>query len=129
MINSGIYIVRLLNDEPMPVTRDSRYVGTCARVNRENVKIGKTNDFKTRKRNYYADFDEENVIFEELYRIQDTKTAERLIKRKLRPYQKLSPKGARLEWLERISHSEAKVLIEEVIQTSNLDYEKYYTTP
>ena len=127
MNNSGIYIVQLLNDEPMPVTRDSRYVDICARVNRENLKIGKAMDFEIRKKNYYADFDEENVIFEELYKIEDIKTAERLINRKLKPFQKLSPKGGRLEWLEGISYCEVKALIAEVMETSNLDYEEYPT--
>jgi hypothetical protein len=48
-----------------------------------------------------------------------------LIKKKLKPFQKLSPKGGRLEWLEGISCFEAKQLIDEVIETSNLEYEKY----
>jgi hypothetical protein len=125
MINSGIYIVQLLNDEPMPVTRDPRYVDICAKVNRENIKIGKALDFESRKKNYYADFDMENVIFEALYKIDDIKTAERLIKQKLRPYQKLSPKGGRLEWLEGITYSEAMKAIAEVMKTSNLDYEPF----
>ena len=125
MINSGIYIVQLLNDEPMPVTRDPRYVETCARVNRENIKIGKANVFQGRKKDYYADFDKENVIFEGLYRMEDTKTAERLIKQRLKSYQKLSPKGGKLEWLEGISYCDAKKAIAEVMEASNLDYEAY----
>jgi hypothetical protein len=124
-VNSGIYIVQLLNEDPMPVTRDLRYVDTCARVNRDNIKIGKANDFERRKKNYYADFDMENVIFEELYKIEDTRTAEKLIKRKLNPYRNLSPKGGKLEWLEGISYSEAKRAIAEVIEVSDLDYEPY----
>lgn len=109
----------------MPVTRDLRYVKTCARVNQENIKTGKANDFESRKKNYYKDFDRENVVFEELYRIEGTKTAERLIKQRLKPYQKLSPKGGRLKWLEGISYCEVKKAIAEVIEASKLDYEPY----
>lgn len=128
MVKSGIYIVQLLNDDPIPVTRDPRYVSICATVNRENIKIGKALDFDIRKKNYYADFDRENVIFEALYKIEDIKTAEGLIKQKLRPYQKQSPKGGRLEWLEGISYGDAKEAIAEVIKASNLDYEQCRST-
>ena len=127
MINSGIYIVQLLNETPMPVTRDPRYVDICARINRENIKIGKAQDFEGRKKNYIVDFDEQNVIFEPLYRIHDIKTAERLIKQELKSFQKLSPKGGRLEWLEGISYYEAKAVITKVIESSSLDYEPYKT--
>jgi hypothetical protein len=109
----------------MPVTRDPRYIEICARVNRGNIKIGKAQDFEGRKRNYVADFDEQNIIFEPLYRIQDIKTAERLIKRELKSFQKLSPKGGRLEWLEGISYYDAKAVITKVIESSSLDYEAY----
>jgi hypothetical protein len=33
----------------MPVTRDPRYVATCARVNNQNVKVGKARSFKVRE--------------------------------------------------------------------------------
>lgn len=127
MTNSGIYIVQLLNETPMPVTRDPRYVEICAKVSRGNIKIGKAQDFEGRKKNYIADFDEQNIIFEPLYRIEDIKTAERLIKRELKPFLKLSPKGGRLEWLEGISYYDAKTSITKVIESSSLDYEPYKT--
>ena len=49
MKGTGIYIVQLLNREPMPVTRDQRYVDICAKANKANVKVGKAKDFVTRR--------------------------------------------------------------------------------
>ena len=50
----------------MPVTRDPRYVETCAKVNRANIKVGKAKDLALRESNYWKEFDEENVLFEPL---------------------------------------------------------------
>ena len=108
MKGTGIYIVQLLNKEPMPVTRDRRYVDICAKVNKANVKVGKAKDFATRRLNYDKDFDEENVVFEPLVELDDIKTAERVILRALKQYRKLSPKGGKLEWLEGISYADVK---------------------
>lgn len=128
MNESGIYIVRLTNDEPIPVTRDRRYIDICARVNKENIKFGKATDFERRKGDYISDLGEENVIFERLYKIKDITKAKRLVRRKLAPFQKLSPKGGRLDWLEGITCQEVKIRIAEVIEASDLEYESCCST-
>lgn len=107
----GIYVARILSDIPMPVTRDKRYVETCARVDKNNVKVGKARNFAIRQSNYWKDFDEENVVFISLAILDDIQRAETAILRHLKKYRKRSPKGRMMDWLENI---EIERVIEEV---------------
>ena len=122
MKNKGIYIVQLTNEELMPVTRDRRYVDICAKVNCDNIKVGKAQDFATRRLNYYKDFDEENVVFEPLVELDDIVTTERLVLRALKQYRKLSPKGGRLEWLEGLSYEDAKHIVLSALDDHGINY-------
>ena len=119
-MNSGIYIVQLLNEEPMPVTRDVRYVNICAKVNKDNIKIGKAKNFAVRHKNYIKDFDQQNVIFKPIVELDDIDTAEKLIFKALDKYRKKSPKGRKLEWLEGISFQEAKDIVLEILKKEDL---------
>jgi hypothetical protein len=111
MKKSGIYIVQLKNEIPMPVTRDRRYVEICAKVNRLNIKVGKAKDLAYRESTYWKEFDEENVLFEPLAELDDIVAAETAILRALKQYRKLSPKGGNLEWLEGISYEKTKRIV------------------
>lgn len=124
MSTSGIYIVQLLNESPMPVTRDSRYVDICAKVNKSNIKIGKAKDFEIRKLNYWKDFDQKNVVFEPLAELIDIKLAERVILQALKQYRKKSPKGGKLEWREGISYGYAKNKVFETLNSVNINYKR-----
>jgi len=86
----------------MPVTRDKRYVDTCARIDSQNVKVGKAKNLATRQKNYWKDFDEENVVFVPLAILEDIQRAETAILRHVRNYRKRSPKGGLMDWLENI---------------------------
>ena len=119
---SGIYIVRLLNDELMPVTRNSRYTNSCAKVNKQHIKIGKALDFDIRRNNYIKDFDEHNVVFEPIVQLEDIITAETAILRELKKFRMLSPKGGKLEWLEDISYENAKETIFSALKKANISY-------
>jgi hypothetical protein len=121
-MNSGIYIVQLLNNTPMPVTRDPRYVDICAKVNKHNIKVGKAKDFDARRLNYCKDFDEHNVIFEPIAILEEIKAAEKAILRALKEYRKLSPKGGKLEWLENISHEKAKSIALNALELEGITY-------
>ena len=121
-MQSGIYIVQLLNETPMPVTRDPRYVDKCAKVNKSNVKVGKAKDFEGRRSNYWKDFDKHNVVFEPLAYLNDIKTAERLVLRALKQYRKLSPKGGRLEWLEGVTYEKAKSIVFKTLEAEAINY-------
>jgi hypothetical protein len=122
MKRTGIYVVQLLNREPMPVTRDRRYVDICAKVNRTNIKVGKAMDFSGRKQGYYKDFDEENVVFEPLVELEDIQRAETVILRALKQYRKLSPKGGKLEWLEGISYTDVKRIALAALDNHGIEY-------
>jgi hypothetical protein len=122
MKKSGIYIVQLKNEVPMPVTRDPRYVEICAKVNRTNIKVGKAKDFAIRKSNYWKEFDEENTLFEPLVELDDIITAERAILGALKHYRKLSPKGGKLEWLEGISYENVKRIVLATLDEQGIEY-------
>lgn len=126
----GIYIVELLNGKPMPVTRDKRYVNSCSKVSKLNIKVGKAKDFSKRKRNYWQDFDQENVIFTPLakmditHRNQSGIKPETAILRHLKQYQIKSPKGGRLEWLENINANEVVEKVFLVLENEGFNYSK-----
>jgi hypothetical protein len=122
MKKSGIYIVQLRNEDLMPVTRDPRFIEVCAKVNRANIKVGKSKDFATRKINYWKEFDEENVIFEPLVELDNIVTAETAILRALKQYRKLSPKGGRLEWLEGISYEATKRIVFATLDEQGINF-------
>ena len=122
MKNTGIYIVQLTNEEPMPVTRDKRHIDTCARVNRDNIKVGKAENFTSRELNYHKEFGEDNVMFEPLAELSDIVSAERTVLRALKKYRKLSPKGGRLEWLEGITYADAKRLALAALDEHGVEY-------
>lgn len=97
--DSGIYIAFLLTENYMPVTRDPRYVDTCAKVNNQNVKIGKTVNLERRKQDYWKDFDAHNVEFIPIALLNDIDRAEDAIKKRLDQYRLVSPKGGKMDWL------------------------------
>lgn len=101
--DSGIYIALIRTEEYMPVTRDRRYVETCARINNQNVKIGKAQSFRVRERNYWKDFDQDNVEFIPIARLVDIQGAETAILQRLDAYRLLSPKKGKMDWLTGIS--------------------------
>ena len=121
--DSGIYIALLHTQQLMPVTRDSRYVGTCAKVNNKNVKVGKAKSFRIREKNYWKDFDEENVEFIPIAQLDDIDRAETAILKQLKRYRVLSPKGRKMDWLTGIGPNEVVQAAYEVLSTENFDYQ------
>ena len=100
---SGIYVVRILSSEYMPVTRDKRYIDVCAKVNKNNVKIGKAKNLSNRQKDYWKDFDKENVIFQPIALLENIQQAETIILRHLKEYRLRSPKNSPMDWLHNIS--------------------------
>jgi len=119
---SGIYIVTITSETPMPVTRDSRYIETCAKVNKYNVKIGKANNLAARRLNYWKDFGKENIRFNPLITLKNTQKAETIILRHLKKYRLRSPKGGLLEWLENINEQKAINEIYSILKKENIEY-------
>lgn len=104
----------------MPVTRDTRYVEICTKVNKLNIKVGKAKNLNLRLLNYWKDFDVHNVIFERIAILEDIKTAEKVILRALKKYRKLSPKKRKLEWLEGITYEDAKSIALNTLKSENI---------
>ena len=119
----GIYIATINSRIPMPVTRDLRYVNTCAKVTNKNVKVGKAISLYGRRKNYWKDFDQENVIFTPMALLTDVVLAERLIKVELDQYRMKSPKGRKMEWLEGISFKEVQKIIITTLRKSSISYQ------
>jgi hypothetical protein len=125
----GIYIATIKSKTPMPVTRDTRYVNTCAKVNNKNVKVGKASNLHSRRNNYWKDFDQDNVIFTPVALLTETALAERMIMKALAQYRMRSPKGRKTEWLEGISVREARKVVLTVLKTSDISYQLNNDSP
>ena len=97
----------------MPVTKDPRYVDTCARISCYNVKVGKAKNLAARQKNYWKDFGRDNVEFIPIVLTENIQEAETAILRHLRDYRKKSPKGGVMDWLENI---EFGMVIEEALR-------------
>ncbi len=121
--DSGIYIAILLTDQYMPVTRDPRYVATCARVNSKNVKVGKARSFRIRESNYWQDFDRHNVEFIPIARLAEIERAETAILRRLTAYRLLSPKKGKMDWLVGISPEEVVRSAYAVLDNGSFNYQ------
>ena len=119
---SGIYVAFIHSEKYMPVTRDKRYVDSCARVNNTNVKIGKAKNFQKRYRDYCRDFDEDNVEFIPLAGLDDIDTAEKMILKQLYAFRLRSPKGSLMDWLENIDVKTVIKIIYETLDSEELEY-------
>ena len=119
---SGIYVAYIHSEKYMPVTRDKRYVDTCARVNKTNVKIGKAKNFKNRHLDYCRDFDKENVEFIPLAGLLEIDLAERAILKKLHEYRLRSPKGGLMDWLENVDVPLVVKIVYEVLESEGFEF-------
>ncbi len=121
--DSGIYIAILLTDQYLPVTRDPRYTATCARVNNQNVKVGKARSFRVRESNYWQDFDQPNVEFIPIARLAEIDRAETAILRRLDTFRLLSPKRSKMDWLAGITPAEVVRIAYAILDKNGFDYQ------
>ena len=121
--DSGIYIAILLTEQYMPVTRDPRYVNTCAQVNNQNVKIGKTKSLLRRQQDYWKDFDAHNIEFIPIALMDDIDRAEDAIKKRLDRYRLLSPKGVKMDWLTGIDAISVIQASYDVLDSGTFEYQ------
>jgi hypothetical protein len=92
-------------------------------VNCFNVKIGKARDLCVRERDYWRTFGLDNVLFRVIAITSDIEAAETAILRSLKSYRKLSPKGARMDWLERISVDSAIAIAHQALSAAGIRYQ------
>ena len=124
---SGIYVARPVRIDLVPVTRDARYVDTCAKVNCANVKIGKAKNLAAREKNYRKDFDEENILFVPLLITHEITRAETAILTHLRTYRLRSPKGGLMDWLEGISVEDAIAAVFDTLDKEHITYRRIWS--
>ncbi len=121
-MHSGLYIVVLRNEEPIPVNcGDARIESRRIRVTRDHCKFGKTNDFGCRHLAYERVFGAATVDFAPLFALEDIARAERTVLVELAPWRLRGRSGRRNEWLggfsaeaawsaSRAAHSSAREL-------------------
>ncbi len=84
---SGIYIVTLINDQPISVNaNDPRIADKAIKVTKKNCKIGKAKDLASRMNSYYKVFVERNVNFRPVVEMLEIDEAEKVILASLDQY-------------------------------------------
>jgi len=113
----GIYIVSLKNEEMISTqAHDRRFDNkTPLKVNKENRKFGRAEEFNGRKhQGYNRTFGKQNVSFTPIVtvEIKDLKKAENAVKLKLYKWRIRSPSNRLTEWTRGINESE---MVQEIL--------------
>jgi hypothetical protein len=125
MLQSGLYIVTLSNEEPISVNRgDRRIEHRCIHVTRAHCKIGKARDFAARERNYARVFEAANITFTPLFGIVDIGWAEREVLRQLTCWRMRGRTGRRNEWLEGIEPGEVERVALAALIANGIEFER-----
>ncbi|MBN8480124.1 MAG: hypothetical protein J0L88_00880 [Xanthomonadales bacterium] len=105
---SGLYLVTLLNDEPISVNaNDPRRADKAIKVTRVHCKLGKARDLEVRARNYAKTFGAAHVAFRPIAFVDDIARAERCILRALAPWRLRGARRRPTEWLAGIDPQRA----------------------
>ncbi len=124
MLDTGLYIVTLNNEEPIPVNaNDPRLVNKCIRASRLNCKFGKAKSLALRRRNYCKVFGSENVNFRPIAFTSEIAIAEKLVLNALTPWRVRGKTGRKNEWLIGISDSEVERVALDVLVAAGICFE------
>ena len=114
----GVYVVELLNDDPMSVNADRLATADrCIFVNRMNCKFGQAVNLARRQRNYERTFGAHNIKFVYFYETPHYSDIERLAKTRLKDYRIIGRTGRRTEWLHGIAANQVGELIRQLAQS------------
>lgn len=127
-MTGGIYIVTLNNEEKISTqAHDRRYDNrNPLKVNKENRKFGKAENFNGREhQGYNRTFGEENVNFIPVVtvNISDLAGAEKSVKNRLSKWRLRSPSNRITEWTQGISDNEMKEEIMLAIRELGIEHE------
>ena len=123
-MNSGIYIVTLNNSEPISVNaNDPRIAHKTIKVTKANCKFGKAKSLKTREKNYFKVFGEQNVNFIPVAHLEDIDFVESAVLAKLDRYRLRGRTGRKNEWLEGISAEEVLHIALGTLDESGFSYQ------
>ena len=116
-LKSGIYVVELLNDDPIYTNaHDKRQNKQGTLVKKGNIKFGKARDLQRRLNNYRKTFGDNNFKFRVVYETDEIDLYEKLIMEKVDEFRMLSPQRRKLEWLELIPLEYLIQLIESTVK-------------
>jgi hypothetical protein len=114
----GVYVVELLNDDPISVNADRRAIADqCIFVNRMNCKFGQAVNLARRQRNYERTFGAQNVKFIYFHETSNYFEIEQLAKARLNQYRITGRTGRPTEWLHGVSALEVGNLIQQLAQS------------
>lgn len=121
MATSGLYIVTLLNEQPISVNaQDPRIAERCIKVTRLNCKVGKARSLEARARNYAKTFGQCNVVFRPIAITEDLGPAERSILRALCAWRVRGRRRRMTEWLVGIAPADAEACALDALTTSGI---------
>ena len=114
----GVYVVELLNDDPMSVNADRIDIAErCIFVNRINCKFGQAVNLARRQRNYEKTFGAQNVNFIYFHETLHYAEIERLAKTRLSEYRITGRTGRPTEWLKGITANQVSELVRQLAQS------------
>jgi hypothetical protein len=124
MLDVGLYIVTLNNEEPISVNaHDPRIAHRCIHVSRLNCKLGKARSLAKRRLNYIRTFGAGNVNFRPIAVTDDIGRAERLVLVALRAWRIGGRAGRGNECLEGIEPAEAARVVLSALENAGIEYE------
>lgn len=114
----GVYVVELLNDEPISVNADRPTIADrCIKVTRANCKYGKATNLARRQREYHKTFGAEHVRFRFFIATEHHATVEALVGQRLAAYRIPGATGRLNEWLQGIAAHEVEEVVKAVLAT------------
>ncbi len=115
---SGVYVVELLNEQPISVNADrpSR-AERCIRVTRENCKYGRAVNLARRQQDYFKTFGSANVRFHYFAVTEHYVAVEAVVGARLAPYRLFGLTGRPNEWLAGISAEEVEAIVRLAVES------------
>lgn len=112
----GVYVVEMLNDEPMSVNSDRPGIAErCIRVNRANCKYGQAKNLARRERSYVRTFGRHNFRFRFYAVTENYAAVEAELALRLSAYRVPGQTGRPNEWLQDITVEEVEAIARSVV--------------
>ena len=113
---SGVYVVEMLNDEPISVNADRlKIADSCIRVTRSNCKYGQAKNLARRQLDYEKTFGPENVRFRYFAVTPHYAAVEAIVGARLVNHRIPGTTGRLNEWLQGVSAEAVESLVREVL--------------
>ena len=115
-MKSGIYVVELLNKEPIfSCSHDKRKGKQGTPLTKGHIKFGKAVDLDRRQKNYLKTFGDGNFNFQVVHITSQIDEIEKRIMKEVDEYRVRGTFGRKLEWLEGININNLIKVIDAVV--------------